>query len=121
VGAYLKAGTFHDSSVTVSEAKVGYRVGRYGSTMVIVAVNESEKDDQPLSGSLPTPPPTYSDVSFTLPAGVVAMSVDVALDGLNGGAYTARSSPVTRTAGSRSQFTDTFAPYAVHIYSVQLQ
>jgi len=123
VGAYLKAGIFGDPSVGVSESKIGYRVATLGNALVIVAVNESEKGDQPLSGTLPSPPPTFPSVTFTLPAGLRPASVHVALDGLDEatGEYTARSLPLSAGADGRYRFSDTFLPYKVHVFSIDLR
>jgi hypothetical protein len=123
VGTYLRAGTFGDPGVAVSEPKVGYRAARVGKTMVVVAVNESEKGDQPLSGTLPSPPPTFPAVTFTLPAGLVATRVEVVLDGLDvgTGSYAARTLPLSRTAQGRYAFADAFSPYAVHIYGIDVE
>jgi hypothetical protein len=123
VGAYLKAGTFGDPSVTVTEPRIGYRAAHLGSAMVIFAVDESEKGDQPLSGTLPAPPPTFPKVTFTLPSGLKAASVDVALDALDEGTgkYAARSLALSQNPQDRYEFTDAFTPYQVHIYNVTLQ
>jgi hypothetical protein len=123
VGAYLKAGTFADPSVAVTEAAIGYRAARLGNTMVIVAVDESEKGDQSLSGTLPAPPPTFPAVTFSLPSGLRATRVDLALDGLDQstGKYAQRALPLTQNAQGRYQFTDAFTPYQVHIYNVTMK
>jgi hypothetical protein len=123
VGTYLSAGTFGDPRVAVSEPKIGYRAATAGKTMVIVAVNESEKGDQPLSGTLASPPPTFASVTFTLPAGAVATRVEVVLDGLDAstGSYAPRSLPLSRTVQGRYEFADAFSPYAVHVYSIALE
>jgi hypothetical protein len=123
VGAYLKAGAFGDPSVAVTEARIGYRAAHLGNAMVIVAVDESEKGDQPLSGTLPSPPPTFPMVTFTLPSGLKAARVDLALDALDPvtGKYAPRSLAPSQNAQGRYQFTDAFTPYQVHIYNVTLQ
>jgi hypothetical protein len=123
VGAYLKAGAFGDPSVGVTDARIGYRAAQLGNAMVIVAVDESEKGDQPLSGTLPAPPPTLPMVTFTLPSVLKAVNVDVALDALDQstGKYIPRSIGLSQNAEGRYQFTDAFTPYQVHIYNVTLQ
>ena len=96
IGAEMNNGSSNAglAAVSPSATNLAYRYGVNGSSGVVLAVNIANRSG---GGS------TLSDVSFTLPSGVRPASVTV-LD---------ESRTITVSNGV---FTDSFTPFAVHVY-----
>jgi hypothetical protein len=99
IGRQMNAGKTSDPAVGVSvtdRTKLAYRYGTDGTTGAILAVNIANRTG---SGS------TLSSVKFTLPAGVHPSQITVVAENR------------TLTVAADNSFTDTFNPFAVHIYT----